>query len=214
MAAHSIRVLELLSCLSLFVFPGAAQTPGTLNTIFNFSSASGWWPQTGVVVGNNGVLYGTVKYPDGAVYALNPPATGRGWTYTVLYAFSGGPSGVGVGPNALTLDGNGVLYGTDAYGGSTSGTCGSSGCRMVYSLTPPPSAGGTWTEATIHTFEGGSSDGAYPGGSLAIDSSGVLYGTTREGGAQYVGAVLLWPRRLCPMEGGWKPYSTVSGASA
>lgn len=67
---------------------------------------------------------------------------------------------------------NGGLYGTAASGGTTNfGT--------VFSLTPPASSGGAWTETTLHTFSG--KDGAYPYSPLFI-GHGVLYGTTVAGG--------------------------------
>src|SRR5216684_6646421 len=44
------------------------------------------------------------------------------------------------------------------------------------------------TETVIHTFTGGS-DGQYPEAGLAIDSNGVLYGTTSYGGLNAGGTV-------------------------
>jgi uncharacterized repeat protein (TIGR03803 family) len=41
----------------------------------------------------------------------------------------------------------------------------------------------------LHTFEGGSSDGAYPFAGLAADRYGNLYGTTLEGGTNFSGTV-------------------------
>jgi hypothetical protein len=45
----------------------------------------------------------------------------------------------------------------------------------VFSLTPPESGEGTWTEATIYDFPGGGG-GAYPVTTLAL-AGGILYGT-------------------------------------
>jgi hypothetical protein len=54
----------------------------------------------------------------------------------------------------------------------------------VFEVSPPATSGGAWTEAVLHSFKGGTSDGANPYyGSLIADSSGNLYGTTQGGGA-------------------------------
>ena len=131
--------------------------------------------------GNGGVLFGTTNgggaTGDGTVFELNPPATtGDPWTEQVIYAFSGTD---GSQPHSdLSMDANGVLYGTTKFGGaSNKGT--------AYSLTPP-TAGGAWTEAVLHSFTGrtfhaGDSEGSYPYGGLFVGSAGVLYGTTSKG---------------------------------
>src|ERR1035438_4699700 len=70
---------------------------------------------------------------------------------------------------------DGVLYGTTF------------GNRTVFAVTPPSPPGGSWTEAVLHTFTGGS-DGGDPAG-LAIDKRGVLLGTTYDGGTSNDGTV-------------------------
>jgi uncharacterized repeat protein (TIGR03803 family) len=66
-----------------------------------------------------------------------------------------------------------MLYGTTGGGGpSNAGT--------VFSLTPPVSAGGAWTENVLYAFAG-VAFGVGPA-SVAIGSNGVLYGTTGGGG--------------------------------
>jgi uncharacterized repeat protein (TIGR03803 family) len=55
-------------------------------------------------------------------------------------------------------------------------------------LTPPGTPGGTWTETVLHKFTNGA-DGAQPGASLAIDSTGLLYGTAYNGGTGSAGTV-------------------------
>lgn len=54
----------------------------------------------------------------------------------------------------------------------------------VFKLTP---SGSLWTFTTLHTFHG--VDGASPYGTLVLDSSGNLYGTTTSGGAHGYGVV-------------------------
>jgi hypothetical protein len=50
----------------------------------------------------------------------------------------------------------------------------------VFRLTP---SGSTYTETVLYAF-GGGSDGADPSGSLVIDRTGALYGTTVHGGSK------------------------------
>jgi uncharacterized repeat protein (TIGR03803 family) len=92
-------------------------------------------------------------------------------TLTTLYSFIGGDDGAA--PLAtVTVGKGGVLYGTTQYGGGTDND------GIVYSLTPPASAGDPWTEKVLFQFNG--TDGALPaGGSLVIGTNGVLYGTTQ-----------------------------------
>ena len=44
-----------------------------------------------------------------------------------------------------------------------------------------PNGDGTWTYHVLHRFSGGA-DGYYPYGSLTVDASGSVYGTTTHGG--------------------------------
>jgi uncharacterized repeat protein (TIGR03803 family) len=83
-------------------------------------------------------------------------------------------------PNALVVGANGIIYGTTGGGGpNNQGT--------VFSLTAPTSAGAAWTETVLYFFSGGS-DGGSPAG-LAMDSNGVIYGTTTAGGISNCGTV-------------------------
>jgi uncharacterized repeat protein (TIGR03803 family) len=93
-------------------------------------------------------------------------------TLTTIATFTSAPAD-GIGPSGVAIGSSGVLYGTTGIGGSTNyGT--------VFSIAPPTSPGGSWTEAVLYNFTGGS-DGGYPMG-LAIGGGGVLYGATTSGG--------------------------------
>jgi len=137
--------------------------------------ADGASPAANVVIGSGGVLYGTTEfggtYDNGTVFSLKPPGTAGGaWTETVLYNFAGYPRDGGLPTAGLVIGSGGVLYGATEYGGTYNyGT--------VFSLTPPASPGGSWTETVVHDFSA-SSDGAYPEAAVVIGSGGVLYGTT------------------------------------
>jgi len=158
-----------------------AQHPG-YNQIYNFGAAVG--PTT--LTGTGDTLYGATQTGGsqgrGTVYALTLPTTpGNPWTYTTLYEFGSNPSdgsfplGIAIGGYSGGLP---VLYGTTEEGGRFSkGT--------VFSLVPPQSTGGAWTEHVLHSFHG--TDGWLPLAPLAVNlRSGelpVLYGTTGQGGA-------------------------------
>ena len=177
MGGRHTALLFLVACAS-------AQNLTAQLTILSNVTAS-----QGVVIGSGGVLYGATEVGGtgtcfgvpsscGTVYSLTPPGSpGGAWTETVLYNFAGGTDG-GQPYASVAVGGGGVLYGTTAAGGT--GAC-DGGCGTVFSLTPPASPGGPWTEAVLHSFTGGS-DGTQPLASVAIDSGGVLYGTTIYGG--------------------------------
>jgi uncharacterized repeat protein (TIGR03803 family) len=88
---------------------------------------------------------------------------------TVLYSFAGGSDGAN--PEAgLTQGSDGNLYGATYLGGTANfGT--------VFRLTL------NGTETLLHTFGGGSGDGANPSANLVLGSDCNLYGSTYAGGA-------------------------------
>jgi len=110
------------------------------------------------------------------VFRLNKNGTEK-----VLYSFTGGSDGAY--PRAGVIrDATGNLYGAATYGGDYN--CDPiEGCGTVFKL----NKNGELT--VLHQFAGGK-DGAYPYyGSLVIDASGNLYGTTFGGGASGYGVV-------------------------
>jgi uncharacterized repeat protein (TIGR03803 family) len=98
----------------------------------------------------------------------------------VLYSF-GSTGSVGLG--GLVADKAGNLYGT-ATGGNQPPYYG-----LVFELSPPATANGSWTETTLYHFQGGANDGINPFGTLIFDKHGNLYGTTQAGGTNNVGTV-------------------------
>jgi hypothetical protein len=80
----------------------------------------------------------------------------------------------------MVIGTGGMLYGTTFVGGSSYGLIindkGGFGLGAVFSLTPPTSAGGAWTETVLYSFTG--SDGASPNAGVVIGKDGALYGTT------------------------------------
>lgn len=86
-----------------------------------------------------GNLYGTSEFGGnfncnngcGLVYKLSPGD--GGWTYSQLYAFTGGADGA-YPIGGVALDSNGNIYGTTSSGGNNH--CGSQGCGVVWEITP------------------------------------------------------------------------------
>jgi uncharacterized repeat protein (TIGR03803 family) len=152
--------------------PPVSVCPTTLcfwpeSALYQFmGTPDGSFPASEVTFDAAGNIYGTTRHGgssgQGTVYKLSP--SGSGWTETVLYSF-GGSSGANP-ISGVIFDNSGNLYGTTIAGGVGYGT--------VYQLTPTESG---WVESTIYTFQGGS-DGGGPWGSLILDQSGNLYGTT------------------------------------
>jgi uncharacterized repeat protein (TIGR03803 family) len=92
-------------------------------------------------------------------------------TENTIHVFKGGNDGAG--PYAgLISDGAGNTYGTTSGGG---GGCADGGCGTVFELTKNKK------QSVLYAFKGGS-DGSSPDGSLMLDVSGTLYGTTLTGG--------------------------------
>jgi uncharacterized repeat protein (TIGR03803 family) len=145
--------------------------------LYTFQGLSdGQNPVGGVVVDPAGNLYGTTfdggVNGGGTVYELSP--SGEGWTFTVLYSFSGGYGGP---YNKLTLA-KGNIYGfTNAEGAN--------GLGSVFKLAP---GNGGWTFTDLYDFIGGS-DGGSPYGSVAVDRDGNVFGTAVVGGSQNQGVV-------------------------
>lgn len=158
---------------------------GTAKVLHSFSGSDGIETSAQLVV-VNGLLYGTAPYGGtgtcsnnffgpgcGTIFSVNP---GTG-VVKVLHSFQNNGSD-GADPSAGLIAVNGTLYGTTSGGGT--GTCSSvrgSGCGTVFSINPK-----TGVEKVLHSFQGSSTDGAYPSASL-IDVNGSLYGTTSVGGA-------------------------------
>ena len=89
---------------------------------------------------------------------------------TVLYSFSAGPDRMSMNPSGgLVRDSAGNLYGNTLHGGDP--TCAGSGCGIVFKVDP------NGNETILHTFHGGN-DGAIPYGTLVLDATGNIYGTT------------------------------------
>ncbi len=141
-------------------------------------STEGSSPEAALIQGADGAFYGTTSQGgtsgDGTVFRV----TADGLTFTVLNTFAG-TGGDGSDARSPLVQGvDGVLYGTTSSGGSGSG--------IVFAVNTDGSG-----YQILHSFAGGSSDGAGPSAGLILGSDGSLYGTTVYGGANSGGTVFV-----------------------
>lgn len=161
---------------SLAAPPDGSGSPWTKLTLYSFTGGSdGGCPET-LVLGADGVLYGTTAWANQTdfqttAFALIPPqSSGNPWTFTRLYTFTeveGSAIGLAPGPD-------GALYITTRWGGS-------GGVGSVESLSPPAAPGGSWRLTVLHTFDY-LEYGAFPLSGVIVGPGGELYGTAQNGG--------------------------------
>jgi uncharacterized repeat protein (TIGR03803 family) len=151
------------------------QTGGSwkYKVLWGFGGVSGTYPKSNLLVDSAGNLYGTANSGDngfGTLYELSPTASGP-WTEKSLAAFN--TFGYAEYPTGnIAFDAEGNIYGTSFDGGP--GNVGT-----VWEASPAGNE--AWTLTVLHNF-GSGTDGAYPVGGVALDSSGNVYGTTATGG--------------------------------
>ena len=127
-----------------------------------------------------GALYGYAYGSPGTIFQVAPPKhSGGTWTYSVIYAFTGGADGDLLNVSAPLVAVHGALYGV-ASGGEKA--CGQAGCGSVFRL---KSAGDVWREETLYAFTGGA-DGGEPNWITGPDSSGGFYVSTSMGNGAVV----------------------------
>jgi uncharacterized repeat protein (TIGR03803 family) len=170
MSKTIIAFLALTAALSL---PAAAQeTP-----LYSFTPQADGNPVGSLVLVGKSELFGTTAGLGGSLGTVFELQNSNGaWTESTVFTFDGTN-----GANPLTgliADPNGALFGTTSAGGSNNG-------GTAFELT---NVNGNWSEQTLWNF-GRFRDGAGPSGSLLLDSSGALYGTTQNGGAHKLGTV-------------------------
>ena len=137
---------------------------GSLTTLHSFNGTDGNGPYASLILDAAGNLYGTTYRGGssdlGTVFKLD----GSG-NLTTLHSFNGSDGSSPLG--SLILDASGNLYGTTRFGGSH-------GLGTVFKLD------GSGNLTTLHSFINNPfhPEGSYPRGSLILDASGNLYGTT------------------------------------
>ena len=172
MRTIAVKPIQLFFILMLVGGPPAALAQ--VQTLHAFSGPDGTTPQSGVVLGGDGGLYGTTVWGGNSIC----PYVGCGTVFRITskgkfetLVFFDGTNGNS--PNGLVKAG-GEFYGT-TYGG------GSNGLGTVFEM----DENGTLT--TLVTFGNNAAGGAPRAG--LIKRHGVLYGTTSQGGAGGCGAV-------------------------
>jgi uncharacterized repeat protein (TIGR03803 family) len=105
----------------------------------------------------------------------------RAQTFTTLHSFKGVDGDYPAATLIQATDGS--LYGTTLSGGSS--TACTDGCGTIFKITPS----GTLTRLYSFCSQTGCGDGIGPVGALLQATDGNLYGTTRNGGANYGGTV-------------------------
>jgi uncharacterized repeat protein (TIGR03803 family) len=149
---------------------------GTYAVLHSFKGGAqdGQSPYGGVVFDTSGNLYGTTylggTHNAGTVFVI--PAVGK---ETVLHHFYR-LSTDGSNPYAGLIRVGNKLYGTTYRGGSAGG-------GTVFKITL---AG---VETVLHSFTGGTADGANPYSDLLLGASNTFYGTTLHGGTSNIGTV-------------------------
>jgi len=160
----------------------------TLTTIYSFGTAKhdGLFPGTGVIMDQNGNLFGTTGVGGkfgafGTVFELTPPVVqGDPWAETILHRFQGGRDGKN--PLArLAFANDGGLVGTTVRGGGVN----DSGTAYEVAQTPK----GIFRDTILHSFGSTPDDVFSPNLGLLVQPEG-LYGVD-QGGTTGFGAVYL-----------------------
>jgi uncharacterized repeat protein (TIGR03803 family) len=157
---------------------------GGFATVYNFchdpGCLDGSWPVGGLLLANDGNLYGTTRTggKNGVGTVFRVAQAGK---FTLLHTFDKSDGDSPVGTLIQGTDGN--LYGTTIYGGANNdGT--------IFRITLQ----GALTK--IHDFNG--EDGSVPIGTLRQDTNGIFYGTTSAGGIYGEGTIFSLSMGLGP----------------
>jgi uncharacterized repeat protein (TIGR03803 family) len=165
-------------------------TTGKLTTLFTFpEGAEGTSPRWGLTRTASGVFYGVTQFGGntttcalgtsgcGVLFTVNPENKEH-----VPHTFGNNASN-GEEPSGSLLDAKGNFFGTTFYGGTDNSAC-SLGCGVAYEIT----AAGKYH--VLHRFTN-ANDGSNPGGPLAEDSDGNIWGADLNGGSGGNGVIYM-----------------------
>ncbi|HEY8747198.1 MAG TPA: choice-of-anchor tandem repeat GloVer-containing protein [Tepidisphaeraceae bacterium] len=141
----------------------------TLTTLASFNGSNGDLPYSGLLSDPNGNLYGTTFYGGDFGYGTVFELSAATHTITPLVSFNAANGANPVNYGRLVVDSSGNLYGTTAGGGPNH-------AGSVFEV-----AASTHALTTLAFFDPATT-GYLPYGSLSVDGSGNLYGTTSFGG--------------------------------
>lgn len=168
----------------------------TETILYSFPGGSGGSGPTGVLVGNDGNLYGMTlfggQYGAGIVYQLSPSPSG--WTETVLY----NPNGTYFAPPPLVQDRKGNLFGEYYYT-----TCCANEYGIIFELSP---SSGQWVYSEL--WRGNPYQFDYQlVETLATDSAGNVYATGQASSGGCINPVSYgFILEFIPTNGGWDEY--------
>jgi uncharacterized repeat protein (TIGR03803 family) len=164
---------------TVFEFSPNGDGTWTETLIFEFGAVKSFGPVGPMTIDKDGNLYGVTDlggdYALGGIYRLSKES--GTWNFREIYDFPPTSGFNSPDPGGLVADDAGNLYVNTQYEGS--------GVGSLFKLVPTQ---GYWTYSLIHSFTG-ATDGGYPSGALAVDSSGNVYGTTFVGGLYGNGTV-------------------------
>jgi uncharacterized repeat protein (TIGR03803 family) len=175
------RLAAALLCPGMLL-AGAASAAPLSKILYTFKGgADGAQPVGDLVAVGTGTLIGLTQgggpNSQGEVFSLTPPTgTGKPWTKTLIYAFTGGADG-GTPKHGLVADAKGNLYGTTVVGGAN-------GLGTLFELSPGKSG---YTQTVLYNL--GVSQYGGVSGPLTFDAAGNLYGVSFQGGSSFAGGV-------------------------
>ena len=167
---------------------------GVFEVIHNFVSSYGQVPIGGLILGDDGYLYGTLaEGGDGEFGTIFRIATNAEVpsTIEILHSFSGYNSTAadadGAHPNGNLILSGDYLYGMTSIGGTCSDCTDDGdpeGCGTIFRIHKV----NVTDYAILHHFTDETNDGSRPEGSLTLDGT-TLYGMTTGGGDSYNGTI-------------------------